>query len=407
MSLQGKKILLGVTGGIAAYKAVYLLRLFRRAGAEVKVVMTEAACEFVTPLTFESLSEHPVHIRMFGAQTQGTVSPIEHIDLAKWPDLLVVAPCTANTIAKFAHGKADDLLATLVAAYRGRVVVAPAMNDAMWENEANQGNLTTLSNRGFLVAPPEEGDLACGYEATGRMAEPETILRVVENVFSSAFGGVRVLVSAGGTEEDIDPVRVISNRSSGKMGFAVAEAARDMGAEVTVVAAGTAVPPPHGVRVVRVRTSAEMSSSLKEAFVEHDVLVMAAAVSDFKPAETFDSKVKGDALALELTRTEDILSALGAQKDGRVVVGFALETDDAEANALDKMGKKQCDMMVVNNPRVDGAAFTHETNVVTILGPAGKLYESVGPEPKRAVARKILELLAEQDAFKNLPSRRS
>jgi phosphopantothenoylcysteine decarboxylase/phosphopantothenate--cysteine ligase len=407
MSLSGKSILLGVTGGIAAYKAVYLLRLFRRAGAEVKVVMTEAACEFITPLTFESLSENPVHIRMFGSQSGGVISPIEHIDLAKWPDLVVVAPCTANTIAKFAHGKADDLLATLVAAYRGRVLIAPAMNDAMWENEANLNNLTVLSNRGFLVAPPEEGDLACGYEATGRMAEPETIFGMVESLFASDFSGVRVLVSAGGTEEDIDPVRVISNRSSGKMGFAIAEAARDMGAVVTVVAAGTSVPPPHGVRVMRVRTSAEMSRALKEAFADHDVLLMAAAVSDFRPAETFDSKAKGDVLELELKRTEDILSALGAQKNKRMIVGFALETDEVEANALEKMRKKHCDLMVVNNPRVEGAAFSHDTNVVTILGPAGKLYESVGPEPKRAIARRILELLAGEDEFQNLPSRLS
>jgi phosphopantothenoylcysteine decarboxylase/phosphopantothenate--cysteine ligase len=402
MSLDSKRILLGVTGGIAAYKAVYLLRLFKRAGADVRVVMTEAACEFVTPLTFESLSENPVHIRMFGAQSAGTVSPVEHIDLAKWPDLVVVAPCTANTIAKFAHGKADDLLATLVTAYRGRVVIAPAMNDGMWDNDANQENLAVLSNRGFLVAPPEQGDLACGYEATGRMAEPETIFAMVESVFSSDYSGVRVVVSAGGTEEDIDPVRVISNRSSGKMGFAVAEAARDVGAEVTVVAANTSVPAPHGVRVVRVRTSAEMSEALKREFEESQVLVMAAAVSDFKPAKPFDSKVKGEALSVEFTRTEDILSALGRGKRGRLIVGFALETDDVEANALEKMQKKNCDLMVVNDPKVEDATFGHDTNVVTIFNGSGKVYESTGPEPKRAIARKILDLVAAEPAFKKL-----
>lgn len=402
MSLEGKKILLGVTGGIAAYKAVYLLRLFKRAGAEVRVVMTEAACEFVTPLTFESLSENPVHIRMFGAQATGTVSPIEHIDLARWPDLIVVAPCTANTIAKFAQGRADDLLATLVTAYRGWVVLAPAMNDGMWQNEANQDNLAVLSNRGFLVAPPERGDLACGYEATGRMAEPETIFAMVVNLFSSHYRGVRVLVSAGGTEEDVDPVRVISNRSSGKMGYAVAEAARDMGAEVTVVAAGTTVAPPHGVRTMRVRTSAEMAAALKESFAESDVLVMAAAVSDFRPAEKSDSKIKGDSLTLELTRTEDILASLGGAKGTRLIVGFALETDDVEAKALDKMRKKNCDLIVVNDPLEEGAAFAHDTNVVTIYGARGKVYESNGPEPKRAIARKILELVAAEDSFKKL-----
>jgi phosphopantothenoylcysteine decarboxylase/phosphopantothenate--cysteine ligase len=394
MSLEGKKILLGVTGGIAAYKAVYLLRLFKRAGADVRVVMTEAACEFVTALTFESLSENKVHIRMFGAQSSGTVSPIEHIDLAKWPDLIVVAPCTANTIAKFVHGKADDLLATLVTAYDGRVVIAPAMNDGMWNNEANQENITVLSNRGFVVVPPEKGDLACGYEARGRMAEPETVYATVENILESDFAGVRVLVSAGGTEEDIDPVRVISNRSSGKMGFAVAEAARDMGAEVTLVAAGTTLPPPPGVRVVRVRTSAEMSASLSEEFAGCDVLVMAAAVSDYRPAKAFGSKVKGASLTLELTRTDDILAGLGEKKRGRLIVGFALETDDVETNALEKMRGKHCDLMVVNDPTVEGAAFAHDTNVVAIYGAQGKLYESDDPEPKRAIARRIMSLVA-------------
>jgi len=394
MNLKDKKILLGVTGGIAAYKAVFLLRLFKRAGADVRVVMTEAACEFVTSLTFESLSENPVHIRMFGDQSSGTVSPIEHIDLARWPDAVVVAPCTANTIAKFVHGKADDLLATLVTAFGGRVVLAPAMNDGMWVNEANQDNLAALSNRGFVVVPPEQGELACGYEATGRMAEPETIYTMVENVLASRLSGVRVLVSAGGTEEDIDPVRVISNRSSGKMGFAVAEAARDMGADVTVVAAGTAVAPPHGVRVARVRTSAEMSAALEECFEGSDVLVMAAAVSDFRPAHSSNKKVKGDTLELSLTRTKDILASLGGKKGGRLVVGFALETNDVEANALEKMRKKSCDLMVLNDPRVDGAAFSHDTNVVTIFGAGGQLYASDGPEPKRQIARRIMELVA-------------
>jgi phosphopantothenoylcysteine decarboxylase/phosphopantothenate--cysteine ligase len=402
MNLDGKRILLGVTGGIAAYKSIYLLRLFKRAGAQVRVVMTESACEFITPLTFEALSENPVHIRMFGAQSTGALSPIEHIDLAKWPDLIVVAPCTANTIAKFVHGRADDLLATLVSAYSGRVILAPAMNDGMWHNRATQDNLTVLSNRGFLVAPPERGDLACGYEATGRMAEPETIFSMVEGVFTSEYRGVRVLVSAGGTEEDIDPVRVISNRSSGKMGFAVAEAARDMGAEVTVVAACTAVQPPHGVRLERVRTSAELAAALDKSFAKSDVLVMAAAVSDFRPEARFDAKIKGDSLSLELTRTVDILASLGGAKGTRMIIGFALETDDVEANALEKMRKKNCDLIVVNDPREEGAAFAHDTNVVTIYNAGGKVYESEGPEPKRAIARKILELAAAEEAFKKL-----
>jgi phosphopantothenoylcysteine decarboxylase/phosphopantothenate--cysteine ligase len=403
LSIRGKRILLGVTGGIAAYKAVYLLRLLKREDAEVKVIMTEAACQFVTPLTFESLSETKVHVRMFEGEGEGpgrTASPIEHIDLAKWPDLVVIAPATANTIAKLVHGRADDLLTTVVAAYDGTVLLAPAMNDVMWDNPPNQRNLRVLSDRGHRVVPPEKGDLACGYEATGRMAEPETILAAVRERFESPLAGKRVLVSAGGTEEDIDPVRVISNRSTGKMAFAMAAAARDMGADVTVVAASTSVPAPHGVRLVRVRTSEEMARALETAFVDADVLVMTAAVSDYRPVRRLDSKKKrGEGTwSIELEPTEDILAALGKTKGTRRVVGFALETDDVERAALEKLERKHCDLIVVNNPNVDGAAFGHDTNVVKVYGPKGLLHESDGPESKIHLARRILTLLAEQDA---------
>jgi phosphopantothenoylcysteine decarboxylase/phosphopantothenate--cysteine ligase len=390
MSLQGKKILLGVTGGISAYKSVFLLRLFKKAGADVKVVMTEAAAEFVTPLTFESLSEHPVHIRMFAgeAKSAGAISPVEHIDLAKWPDLIVIAPATANTLANLVHGRADDLLATVVSAYAGPVLLAPAMNDVMWENTATQENMRVLSERGLRVAPPEKGDLACGYEATGRMAEPETVFAAVETLFSSPLRGKRIVVSVGGTEEDIDPVRVISNRSSGKMGFAVAEAARDAGADVTVVAARTSVAPPHGVRVHRVRTGDEMASALKSEFKHADALFMVAAVSDFKPAAPLSHKRKsGEGWTLDLVTTADVLASLGADKGKRVVVGFALETEDEEQNARAKLAKKHCDFVVLNKP---GDAFGLDTNVVTIYGAQGRVYQSAAPESKREIARKLL-----------------
>ncbi len=394
MSLAGKKILLGVTGGISAYKAVFLLRLFKKAGADVKVVMTEAATEFVTALTFESLSEHPVHVRMFedDGKSAGAISPVEHIDLAKWPDLVVIAPATANTLANFAHGRADDLLATIVSAYEGPIVLAPAMNDVMWENPATQENMRILSDRGFRVAPPERGDLACGYEATGRMAEPETIFAAAQTLFSSPLRGKKVLVSVGGTEEDIDPVRVVSNRSSGKMGFAVAEAARDAGADVTVVAARTSVAPPHGVRITRVRTGDEMASTLRREFKNADVLFMVAAVSDFKPASTLAQKKKsGEGWTLELAKTDDILAALGAEKGKRVVVGFALETEDEEQNARAKLARKHCDFVVLNKP---GDAFGLDTNVVAIYDAKGRVYESKAPESKREVARRLVELVS-------------
>lgn len=409
MSIDGKKILLGVTGGIAAYKAVLLLRLLKRDGADVKVVMTPAATEFVTALTFEALSEHKVHVHLFasdesGATTSGgAVSPIEHIDLAKWPDLVVIAPATANTIANLVHGKADDLLSTTVSAFAGPVLLAPAMNDVMWENPANQENMVALSNRGYQVVPPESGDLACGYEATGRMAEPDTIHRAIRNRFDSPFAGVRVTVTAGGTEEDLDAVRVISNRSSGKMGFAIAAAARDLGADVTLIAANPRVPVPHGVRVVGVRTSDEMAHALDGVFDRTQVLFMAAAVSDFRAAEAMNKKRKtSDEWTVKLTRTTDILASLGSRKGDRIIVGFALETDDMEANAMSKLERKHCDVIVANNPHQKGAAFAHDTNVVTIYGATGKLYQSDGPEPKIDVARRLLDLVSELDSFKKI-----
>lgn len=394
MSLSGKKILLGVTGGISAYKSVFLLRLFKKADADVKVVMTEAATEFVGPITFESLSEHPVHVRMFegDGKSAGAISPVEHIDLAKWPDAIVIAPATANTLANFVHGRTDDLLATIVSAYQGPVMLAPAMNDVMWENPATQENLRILSDRGFRVAPPEKGDLACGYEATGRMAEPETIFAAVETLFASPLHGKNVLVSVGGTEEDIDAVRVISNRSSGKMGFAVAEAARDAGANVTIVAARTAVDPPNGVRVVRVRTSEEMSNALKLEFENTDALFMVAAVSDFRPASTMTQKKKsGEGWTLELAKTDDILARLGADKGRRLVVGFALETEDEEQNARAKLAKKHCDWVVLNKP---ADAFGRDTNVVTVYDATGSIYRSSTAESKRAIARRLVDLVA-------------
>ena len=400
--LTGKKILLGVTGGIAAYKSVYLLRLLRAEGAEVKVIMTEAACEFVTPLTFESLSENTVHIRMFDTGGKpGTVSPVEHIDLARWPDLVVIAPLTANTIAKLTGGAADDLLSTVVSAYDGPVVLAPAMNDVMWRNDATQKNMLSLSARGFRVVPPGRGDLACGYESEGRMAEPADILTFVKSVFSSAFAKLRVLISAGGTEEDLDPVRVISNRSSGKMGFALAEAARNRGADVTVVIARVSATPPVGVGVVRVRTSAEMSTALKERFDECDVLVMAAAVSDFRLDAPMENKKKGDGWTLALSRTEDILESLGKAKKNQFIIGFALETENIAENSEKKRVKKNCDLMVVNNPLEPGAAFDHETNAVTVYNDGGEVL-STGLKSKHEVADIIFEMARKEKAFQKI-----
>ncbi|MDH3215664.1 MAG: bifunctional phosphopantothenoylcysteine decarboxylase/phosphopantothenate--cysteine ligase CoaBC [Candidatus Krumholzibacteria bacterium] len=400
--LENKKILLGITGGIAAYKSVFLLRLLKTRGADVRVVMTESACQFVAPLTFETLSEHPVQVRLFGAGgDQGTVSPVEHIELAKWPDLVVIAPTTANTLSKLVAGGADDLLSNVVSAYEGTVVLAPAMNDVMWRNKSTQENLQTLSHRGYRVISPGTGDLACGYEAEGRMAEPERILDFVERLFDSDFGNLKVLVSVGGTEEDLDPVRVISNRSSGKMGFAIAEAARDRGAQVTAVVGRVSVPPPVGVRVLSVRTSADMSSAVKQAFVEADVLIMAAAVADYKASSPLVRKKKGDTWTLELIATEDILESIGKMKGRRFIVGFALETDNIEENAKEKLVKKNCDLLVVNNPLEDGAAFEHDTNSVLIYNTKGLLLET-GIKSKREIADIVLQVARKEKNFQKI-----
>lgn len=400
--LSGKKILLGVTGGIAAYKSVVFLRLLKSEGADVRVIMTESAVEFVTPLTFETLSGHPVHHRMFGSGAGGgAVSPVEHIELAKWPDLVVIAPTTANTISKLVHGAADDLLSSVVSAYGGRIVLVPAMNDVMWRNPATQDNLRKLSQRGYGVIPPGTGDLACGYEAEGRMAEPEAILAFVKTLYRSDYANLRVLVSVGGTEEDLDPVRVISNRSSGRMGFAVAEAARDRGAQVTAVVGRVSVPPPLGVKIISVRTSEEMARALKKSFVEADVLVMAAAVSDYRPASSFPHKKKDDTWTLELTATEDILASLGKMKGKRFMIGFAIETENIEANALQKLEQKNCDMIVVNNPLEEGAGFEHDTNAVAIYNGKGRLLET-GLKTKREIADLLLTVAREEKAFQKI-----
>lgn len=399
--LDGRKILLGITGGIAAYKSVFLLRLLKGAGADVRVVMTEAACEFVAPLTFETLSGNAVHIRMFDTGEKGVVSPVEHVDIAKWPDLVLIAPTTANTLSKLVAGRADDLLSSTVSAYDGPIAVAPAMNDVMWNNPSTQANLQTLTSRGYRVIPPGTGDLACGYEAEGRMAEPDQIAAFVEKVFSSDFGKLKVLVSVGGTEEDLDPVRVISNRSSGRMGFALAEAARDRGAKVTAIVGNVSVPPPVGVRLVRVRTTEEMSQALKKAFVEADILLMAAAVSDYKARTPLKGKKKGDTWSLDLVATEDILESLGKMKGKRFVVGFALETENIATNAKKKLSRKNCDLLVVNNPLEDGAAFGHETNSVTIFNAKGKVLET-GLKSKREIADLILHTAQEEKSFQKI-----
>ena len=374
--LTGKRILLGVTGGIAAYKSAFLVREFVRAGAEVQVVMTPAAAEFITPLTMGTLSRRDVAIDMFPRPEGGAASPLRHIELALWGDVMLIAPATANTIAKIVHGAADNLLTTLVLALRCPLVVAPAMDVDMYLNEATRANIAALRETGCTVLEPDEGELASGLAGPGRMPGVDRLVAAVENVLEHAgrdFEGKRVLVTAGPTHEPIDPVRFIGNRSSGKMGFAVAAAAATRGARVTLISGPVSLRTPRNVRRVDVRTAREMAAAVTEEFPSADLLVMAAAVADFAPVHEAAHKIKreesaGRSLVLELAENPDILKTLGAARRRQVIVGFALETDNGEANARKKLAAKNLDMIVLNNPLEEGAAFGGDTNVVTIIG---------------------------------------
>jgi phosphopantothenoylcysteine decarboxylase/phosphopantothenate--cysteine ligase len=372
-SLSGAKILLVVTGGIAAYKTALLVRLLRCGGAEVRVVMSAAATEFVTPLTFEILSENPVAVDLFARRERPVA---EHVALSKWADRVVVAPATADIIAKAALGVADEIASTVLLAARAPVMFAPAMNETMWANPAVRRNIATLAADGKIVLDPGSGALACGDVGPGRMAEPEDIAKALEASFAPGdLAGVRVLVTAGRTEEEIDPVRYITNRSSGRMGFAIARAARSRGAHVTLVHGPVDVPVPAVDAVRSVTTAAEMRRAATEAFARCDVCVMAAAVSDFTPVRRRADKIRrsGTSFALELRPTEDILSALGARKGARIVVGFALETEDGEANATRKAREKNCDYMVLNEPGKK-TGFSVATNRITVFKGRKKLF---------------------------------
>ncbi len=396
--LSGKRVLLAVTGGIAAYKAAHLCRLLVRAGALVRVAMTDAAAQFVTPLTFAALSDNPVSTDLFDPQQE---SQIGHIDLADSSDLLMVAPATANTLAKLARGIADDLVSTTYLAFSGPVLLAPAMNVRMWNHPATRENLEVLLQREHhSTVGPGDGEMACGHVGAGRMAEPEEILQAAGGCLAPEdLLGRRILVSAGGTREALDPVRYLGNRSSGKMGFALAAEAASRGARVTLVSGPSALATPLGVARVDVRAAAEMAAAVKDRAAEQDAVIMAAAVADYRPADAAPTKIKkettGDTLTVELERTEDILAALGRMDPRPRLVGFAAETtDDLDAVARAKMARKGCDLLVANDVRADDAGFGTETNHVVIYGEDGGA-EALEVMPKRAVAARILERLAE------------
>ena len=389
--LAGKKIVLGVTGGIAVYKVVDLVSRLRKQQAEVKVVMTQAATKFVSPLTFQEMSANPVVVSMWDEIHEYS---IEHIALAAWADLFVIAPATANIIGKMASGIADDMLSTTVMATVAPVLLCPAMNSNMYLNVVTQENIALLRTRGFEVMEPGCGVMACGTTGPGRLPEPTEIMQRINEHFARSCDlcGKKVLVTAGGTREAIDPVRYIGNRSSGKMGYAVATAALARGAKVTLVSTVT-LPSPGGAEVINVESAEEMRQAVLARFEEADIVIKAAAVADFRPAVMAERKIKkgsDEVLTLVLQRNPDILQELGQRKSGQFLVGFAAETHDLEAYAKEKIAKKNLDMIVANDVTAAGAGFGTETNIVKFLYPDGSLTE-LKCMPKRAVADKLLD----------------
>lgn len=392
MLLKGKHIVLGVTGSIAAYKIASLASMLVKRQADVTVIMTKNATNFINPITFESLTGNKCLVDTFDRNFQFN---IEHVALAKLADVFLVAPASANVIAKAANGLADDMLTTTLLACRCPKIFAPAMNTRMYENPVVQDNMEKLRGYGMEVITPPSGYLACGDTGAGKMPEPETLFEaVIKALTPKDLAGKKVLVTAGPTQEKLDPVRYISNHSTGKMGYAVAAAAARRGAEVTLVSGVTALQPPAGVKVVPVISAADMAQAVKAAASKQDIIVKAAAVADYRPAVTADEKIKktDSALFLSLERTEDILSWLGAnRREGQILCGFSMETEHLLENSRAKLERKKIDMIVANNLKQDGAGFGTATNVVTLLTKEGT--EELPLLSKEEVADRLLDRL--------------
>lgn len=389
--LKGKTIVLGVTGGIAVYKAAELLRLYVKAGAEVHVIMTAGAQQFVTPLTFQTLSGNPVHTELFSLYQE---KEIGHITLADRADLFVVAPATANVVGKVAAGIADDLLTTTLMATRAPVLFVPAMNVNMWENPIYRRNEATLRELGYHFMEPATGFLACGWEGKGKLPDPAAIFEESERVLTvQDLAGETLLVTAGPTREEIDPIRYISNYSSGKMGYAVARAARNRGARVILVSGPTCLAAPCGVELQAVTSAGQMREAALAAAPRATIIVKAAAVADYRPAEPAAQKIKKEAaaaLTLHLEKNPDILAELGRVKGERVLVGFAAETADLVANARRKLEEKNLDLIVANDVTQEGAGFDVDTNIVRFIGRDGTV-EELPQLSKDAVAHRLLD----------------
>ena len=393
--LEGKNILLGVTGGIAAYKVIEVASRLKKLGANVKVIMTKNATEFVTPRTFQEITKNPVCVEMFGAVQNFSV---EHIALANFADLVLIAPATANFLAKFSHGIADDMLTTTILATTAPILICPSMNTNMLENPATQENLKILQKRGVKIIDAASGELACGVTGKGRLPEPENICAEVVKFFEVEKNllGKKILITAGGTVEAIDPVRYIGNRSSGRMGFEIAKAAKNHGAEVILIAGKTEVEPPQNLKFIKIESAEEMRESVLQEFNSVDAVIMSAAVADYKVKNISAQKIKKSAenLTLELVKNPDILKELGKLKTSQILVGFAAETENLFDYAKKKLAEKNLDFIVANDVTAEGAGFNVSTNIASIIYRGGKV-ENFSKMSKAELAEKIISRLTE------------
>jgi phosphopantothenoylcysteine decarboxylase/phosphopantothenate--cysteine ligase len=400
--LEGKKIILGITGSIAAYKSIYLVRLLVKAGAEVKVIMTPSAKDFVSSLTLGTLSRHPVMIDLFDEQSWAN-----HVMLGRWADVMLIAPLSCNTLAKMANGQCDNLLLATYLSATCPIVAVPAMDEDMWHHPATKANLLKLESFGNKIIPVEKGDLASGLHGDGRMAEPETILKYIQDNFflTGQLANKKAIVTAGPTYEPIDPVRFIGNHSSGKMGVAIAKELHNRGADVTLILgpsqltfsanASTNSSSGRDISLIKVTTADEMYKACNTIFEKTDIAVMAAAVADYSPVEVATEKIKKneEGLTVQLAKTKDILKSLGEKKKaGQILVGFALETSDERTNALDKLKRKNADMIVLNSLKDPGAGFGHDTNKITIFEKGGREF-SFHCKSKTEVAKDIVDTI--------------
>jgi len=397
--LQHRRVLLGVTGGIAAYKAAEVLRQCQVMGAEVRVVMTPAATEFITPLTFQALSGSPVHTQLLDAEEEAGMG---HINLARWADVILVAPASADFIARFASGMANDLLTTLLLASEKTVILAPAMNRAMFDDQNTQKNIRQLESQGVVILGPAEGVQACGEVGMGRMLEPEALaLAVAEHFQTGELAGLNVLLNAGPTREAIDPVRYISNHSSGKMGFSLAQACVEAGAHVTLVAGPVHLPTPSGVERIDVISANEMTEAVMSKSKQADIFIASAAVVDYTPVEIAENKIKKSASEMQLTlvKTTDILTKVASEDESTFCVGFAAETDNLETYAKDKLERKSLDMIAANWIGRESGGFNSEDNALSVYWESG--FQELDSMPKPELAQELVALIAKRYHEKN------